>query len=145
MKSNMNYTVIVKIKTTMEQAAQECLDQLGEGANPDATQVEAFFALNNTPDAGGYCRVVVAEHIAIALQYMFDSGIESEHVEIIRVEWAGQDKVAVEKPILDDEGNDTGETETVYETQLFQVGTEDVTDEQGNIIDQRPVYLGRMA
>jgi hypothetical protein len=142
----MRLTAIIKVLSTMEQAAQECLDQLGEGARPDAEQIESFFALNNTPVAGQYCRVVVAPHIATALQYMLDSGITSEHVEIIRVEWAGQDKVAVEKPILDDEGNDTWETETVYETQLFQVGTEDVTDEQGNPTGEtRPVYLGRMA
>jgi hypothetical protein len=130
-------TAIVKVKTTMEQAAQECLDQLGEGANPDATQVEAFFALNNTPDAGGYCRVVVAEHIAIALQYMFDSGIESEHVEIIRVEWMGQDVVQT--------GIDPETDEPIYERVPFQVGTEDVLDEQGNPTGEtRPVYLGRM-
>jgi hypothetical protein len=154
-------TAIIKILTTIEQAAQECLDQLGEGARPDAEQIESFFALNNTPVAGQYCRVVVAPHIATALQYMLDSGITSEHVEIIRVEWMGQDMTEVEvddyEVTLEDgstmivhdleehpDAVATGSKSILIERTPFQVGTQDVTDEEGNVIDQQPVYLGRM-
>lgn len=139
----MVYTIIAKIKTTLEQATQEVLDLLGEGARPDAQQEEYFFALNNTPLSNGYCRIRVAEHIAVALDYLMSLGETGEHIECVRVEWNGQDRVPVEQPVLDEDGNPTGEMETVYVEQLFQTGTQDVRDEQGNVIATTPVYLGR--
>ena len=137
------YTIIAKIKTSMPEAAQEVLTLMGEGARPDAEQVECFFARNNTPVSNGYCRVIVDEHIAMALDYMLGNNMTGEHIDCIRVEWQGQDRVPVEQPIIDENGNPTGETETVYVEQLFQTGTQDVRDEQGNVIATTPVYLGR--
>lgn len=134
----MVHTIIAKIKTTLPQATQEVLDLLGEGARPDAQQEEYFFALNNTPLSNGYCRIRVAEHIAVALDYLMSLGETGEHIECVRVEWFGQDRVPVEQPVLDEDGNPTGEMETVYVEQLFQTGT--TVDELGN---EYPVYLGR--
>jgi hypothetical protein len=122
----MNYTAILKIKTTLADAAQECLALFNEGARLDASFAEETFALYNTPLQDGYVRVVVAEHIAVALQWMKDNAMTSENVEIIRVEWQGQDMIE----FTDDEGN------TIYAEELFQTGV----DEEGN-----PQYLGRMA
>lgn len=134
----MVYTIIAKIKTTLEQATQEVLDLLGEGARPDAQQEEYFFALNNTPVSNGYCRIRVDEHIAVALDYLMSLGETGEHIECVRAEWQGQDMYPVEQPVLDEEGNPTGEMETVYEERLFQTGT--YLDDEGN---EHPVYLGR--
>jgi hypothetical protein len=92
---------------------------------------------------------------------MLDSGITSEHVEIIRVEWMGQDMTEVEvddyEVTLEDgstmivhdleehpDAVATGSKSILIERTPFQVGTQDVTDEEGNVIDQQPVYLGRM-
>ena len=50
----------------------------------------------------------------------------SENVEIVRVEWHGQDRIESN----DDEGN------TIFVEELFQTGV----DAEGN-----PQYLGRMA
>jgi hypothetical protein len=76
---------------------------------------------------------------------MLDTGVTSENVEIVRVEWNGQDRVLGSIPLLDDEGNPTGETEEGYVEELFQTGTQDITDEAGNVVATVPVYLGRMA
>ena len=139
----MVHTIIAKIKTTLPQSAQEVLDLLGEGARPDAQHEEYFFALNNTPVSNGFCRIRVAEHIAVALDYLMSLGETGEHIECVRVEWNGQDRVPVEQPVLDEDGNPTGEMEEVYVERLFQTGTQDVRDEQGNVIATTPVYLGR--
>jgi hypothetical protein len=140
----MNYTAILKIKTTLADAAQECLALFNEGARLDASFAEETFALYNTPLQDGYCRVVVAEHIAAALQWLKDTEAVSENVEIVRVEWAGQDKVSGSFPLLDEEGNPTGETEEGYVEELFQTGTQDITDEAGDVVAIIPVYLGRI-
>jgi hypothetical protein len=112
----MKTTAIIKILTTLDEAIAECLALLGEGANPDYTVQEEAFKRYNTPVVNGYCRVVCDEHIATALQYFIDAGITSEHVQVIKVEWLGQDRI--------------------IETQLFQTGE----DEEGN-----PIYLGRIS
>ena len=109
-----------------EAAVAECLATFGEGARPEFQFEEEAFALYGTPVQNGYVRVVVAEHIAVALQWMKDNAMTSENVEIIRVEWQGQDMIE----FTDDEGN------TIYAEELFQTGV----DEEGN-----PQYLGRMA
>ena len=130
----MNYTAILKIKTTLADAAQECLALFNEGARLDASFAEETFALYNTPLQDGYCRVVVAEHIAAALQWLKDTEAVSENVEIVRVEWHGQDMIES----TDEEGN------TIYAEELFQTGTQDITDEAGNVVAIIPVYLGRI-
>ena len=140
----MNYTAILKIKTTLADAAQECLALFNEGARLDASFAEETFALYNTPLQDGYCRVVVAEHIATALQWMLDTGVTSENVEIVRVEWAGQDMVLIRLPLFDEEDHPTGEFEESYVEELFQTSTQDITDEAGTLIATIPVYLGRI-
>jgi hypothetical protein len=143
-------TVILQFKppydtdheTGLALLAQTALDLFGTGGNPTAAQVEEFLGWVNTPVSNGYVRVLIDDYAANALEAMGDNSVGT----LIRVERMGQDKVAVEKPVLDEDGNDTGETETVEETQLFQVGTQDVTDEQGNPTGEtRPLFLGRMA
>lgn len=124
------YTAIIRVKTDLPSVVQECLDIFGEGARLDYTCEEEAFSLCGTPVKFGYCRQIVAEHIAMALQYMLDTGITSEHVEIIRVEFLGQDRVVTG---TDEEGN------PIFEEQLFQVG--EAVDEEGN---SHQVYLGRM-
>jgi len=132
----MTYTAILKITTSLPELAQECLNLFGEGAWPDATQVESFFALNNTPPQHGYCRVIVAEHIATALQWMQDNGVTSDHGELVRVEWLGQDRVQIG---IDEDG------QPIIEKQLFEIGVEEVLDEQGQTTGAtRSVYLGRI-
>jgi hypothetical protein len=118
-------TAILKIKTTLPAVVAECLATFGEGARQQYNADEEAFALFGTPVQFGYTRVIVAPHIATALQWMQDTGVESPNVEIARVEWEGQDIVG-------------------GEDQPFQVGTQNVTDEQGNVIATQPVYLGRM-
>ena len=135
----MNYTAILKI-TSLEAAVAECLATFGEGARPEFQFEEEAFALYGTPvTPEGYVRVVVAPHIAAALQFMKDNNLTSEHVEIIRVEFNGQDMI--ESTLVDDNGIET----IGYQEQLFQTGTQDITDETGNVITTVPVYLGRMA
>ena len=130
----MNYTAILKIKTTLADAAQECLALFNEGARLDASFAEETFALYNTPLQDGYCRVVVAEHIAAALQWLKDTEAVSENVEIVRVEWHGQDMIES----TDEEGN------TIYIEELFQTGTHSILDDEGILIATIPVYLGRI-
>jgi hypothetical protein len=137
-------TVILRIKTSLAEVIAECLATFGEGARPEFQFEEEAFALYGTPAQNGYVRVVVAPHIATALQWMQDTEAVSENVEIVRVEWAGQDKVLGSIPLLDDEGNPTGETEEGYVEELFQTGTQDITDEAGDVVAIIPVYLGRI-
>jgi hypothetical protein len=128
-------TAIIHIKTTLKELATECLTLLGEGANPDFDNELYAFYYNNTPVQGGYIRIPCASHIATALQWMLDTAMTSDHAEIIKVEWLGQDMVQTG---IDAEGN------PVIEEQLFQVGMEDILDEQGAVVGARPVYLGRI-
>jgi hypothetical protein len=132
----MTTTAIIKIKTSLEELVAECLALFGEGARPDFSYVEEAFSLNNTPVSNGYIRVVCAEHIATALQWMLDTGMTSEHGEIIRVEWIGQDRVVTGQ---DEDGND------IIEEQLFLTGyTVAQSLEDGSFIPEMPVYLGRL-
>lgn len=141
------YTAIIRIKTSLEELATECLALFGEGARFEfdangtivRQQEEMTFSLCNTPVQHGYVRVIVAEHIATALQWMQDNGIESEHGELIRVEFHGQDRYPVEQL-----NAETGETETVYEEHLFEIGEQILEDEEGNYLGTIPVYLGRL-
>lgn len=128
-------TVIIKVKTTIEQVAEEA-DNLFKGGNPLATQVESFFILNNTPVQNGYCRIVVTKETAELMQKMLAAGYVSEHAEVIKVEWNGQDIV---QNGVDESGN------PVYEEQMFKVGEQEIKDESGNVIGVYPVYLGRMS
>jgi hypothetical protein len=170
-------TAIIKF-TTPEAAARECLENLGEGVHSEmldyihsidsgvnpASEVtdENIFALNNVPTANGYCRMPVAEHLAMALQYMKDSGLESPNVEIVKIEWLGQDVQEVEVDdylVILEDGSDlivhdldeypeatlTGTKSLVHKIVDFQVGTKDILDEEGNVIGTYPEYLGRMA
>jgi hypothetical protein len=130
------YTAIIRIKTDIDQAIAETLAQLGEGANPEYQQIETVFSLNNTPIVNGYVRVVVAERIAQALQQMLDAGVISEHIEVVRIEWHGQDMV--------DAGTDE-DGQPVYGRVPFQADVENVLDEDGLPTgEMRPVYLGRI-
>lgn len=115
------YTAIIRIKTNIEAAAEECNVIFGSGGHPDADRQEHFFALGCTPIQGdGYCRVIVAEHVAIGLQYLVDAGEVSENVDVIKVEWEGPEP--------------------------FEIGqTEEMTDEEGNVIPSQTVYLGGFA
>lgn len=121
-------TIIARIKTTLPEAAQECLDLIGEGANPQATQAETFFSRCNTPPQVGFIRIPVDDHIVPLLEMFKNSGYISKHVEIVRIEHHGQDIVEV----IDDEG-------TRYEEQPFQVG---VTENEDGTFT--PQYLGRI-
>lgn len=126
-------TVILKITTSLDQLAEDCNRLLGEGANPEAEKVEDFFSRNNTQPSNGYIRAKITPEMADKLQYMLDQGITSEHGEVVRIEWHGQNKVVTGK---DEWGND------VIEHQLFKTGTEDVLDADDNPTGEtRPVYL----
>lgn len=129
-------TAIFKIKTSLKNAAQESLDTFGQGGRPEFTREEEAFSLCNTPVQNGYVRVIVAPHIAQALEYMRGKKMTGGHADLVRIEWHGQDVVETG---VDEEGNPT------YEQQLFQVGEEDVLDENNKVIGKRPVYLGRIA
>jgi len=129
-------TIIAQIKTTIKEAAQEVMDLFGEGARPDAEKIEDFFALNNSVLGGGYTRIRVAQHIAMALDYLMGEEITGEHIACLRVEWHGQDRVESTDP-------ETGET--TYVEEYFQTGTQDILDDEGNVIATVPVYLGRFA
>lgn len=84
-------TAVIRIKTTMDNVVQECLGLFGEGARTTPGRVEEHFALGNTTEQEGYFRVVVAQHIALALEYVTAQGFISEHAEFIKVEWTGQE------------------------------------------------------
>jgi len=84
-------TAILKLKTTMPALAAECLELFSEGARPDSNDPYYFFSLCNTEPINGYFRVIVADHIAVELQWMMDNGKTSENAELIKVEWDGQD------------------------------------------------------
>lgn len=137
-------TAILKVLTTLPELATECLLLLGEGARPEATQEEMFFSLCNTPVQNGFIRIPVADHIATALQWMQDNNVTSEHAEIIRVEWDGQDMVPGLITMVDEEGIKTT-TESLIEIPLMVGQTEEQVLEDGTVIPSQPIYLGRMA
>jgi hypothetical protein len=110
-------TAILKIKTTIEQVAQEALEVFGRGGNPTAEQIEGFLGYVNTPIQGdGYVRVLIGTEFGQALEYIHEN-YGSPNADLVRVEWLGQDIV--------------GEEEQLFQTSI---------DEEGN-----PVYLGRIS
>lgn len=146
-------TAILKLKppydadpdAAIRELAQFSLDNFGEGGRPDEACFENRCGYANTPippEANGYVRVQIGVAYGMALEYI-EANYNNPIASLIAVEWNGQDMYPVEQPVLDDEGNPTGEMETVYVEQLFQTGTQDVRDEQGNVIGTHPVYLGR--
>lgn len=82
-------TAILKVKTTLDNVAAECQSLFGEGARFAPDREEHHFAFGNTPVFEGYCRVNVATHIGVALEYLAQT-YTSEHVELVMVEWEGQ-------------------------------------------------------
>lgn len=82
-------TVILRIKTSMDELAVECLELFGEGARIGAVRDEEHFALGNTPVQEGYVRIVVAQHIAMALEYVLTE-YQSVNADLIEVEWDNQ-------------------------------------------------------
>lgn len=82
-------TAILKVKTTLDQVAAECQSLFGEGARFVPDREEHRFAFGNTPVFEGYCRVNIAPHIGMALEYLAGN-YESENVELVVVEWEGQ-------------------------------------------------------
>jgi len=143
-------TAILKLKSpydadpdaAIRELAQFSLDNLGEGGRPDDECFENRCGYANTPVSNGYVRVLIGAAYGMALEYI-DEHYDNPIADLVRVEWNEQDRVPVEQPVLDEQGNPTGEMETVYVEQLFQTGTQDVLDEQGNVIATTPVYLGR--
>ncbi|MCB5270497.1 MAG: hypothetical protein LHW56_01475 [Candidatus Cloacimonetes bacterium] len=143
-------TAILKLKppydadpdAAIRELAQFSLDNFGEGGRPDEACFENRCGYCNTPVSNGYVRVLIGKAYGVALEYI-EANYDNPIAELVRVEWNGQDRVPVEQPVLDEDGNSTGEMETVYVEQLFQTGTQDVLDEQGNVIATTPVYLVR--
>jgi hypothetical protein len=129
-------TAILKIKTTIEQVAQEALEVFGRGGNPTAEQIEGFLGYVNTPVSGdGYVRVLIGKEFGQALEYIHEN-YGSEHADLVRVEWLGQDRVVTGQ---DEDGND------IIEEQLFLTGyTVAQSLEDGSFIPEQPVCLGRM-
>lgn len=95
-------TVILKIKTSLHETAEEALALYGEGGNPNAVQVEDFVGYVNTPPVNGYVRMLTTEAYCMALEYIAANG-GSVNADLVRVEWEGQ------QPFVcgtDGEGND---------------------------------------
>jgi hypothetical protein len=126
-------TAILKIKTSLPELAAECLSLFGEGSRLEDAGTLYWFKRNNTEPRNGYIRIPMLTHMAMGLEYVTSQGYVSPNAELIRIEWYGQDMVNVGT-----------EEEPVYEEQLFQVGTIDITDEEGTVTGQRPEYLGRI-
>lgn len=87
-------TAILKIKTTLTQAAAEALAVFGEGGNPEAAQVEDYLGIVNTPEINGYVRLAIPPSFGLALEYIAANG-GSEHADLVRVEWDGQEEFIV--------------------------------------------------
>ena len=77
---------ILKIKTTLAETAQECLDLFGRGANIEAQKAEDFLAYINTPLLAGFCRVRIDEEFGTALEQIEAAG-GSVNADLVRVEW----------------------------------------------------------
>ena len=80
--------------------AQECLDNFGEGMNPDAEIQEGFGVLSNTPVQEGYYRFTATPAFAQAIEYVFTK-YKSQYAELIRVE-------DVQRPFLLPSGEELG-------------------------------------
>jgi hypothetical protein len=123
--------------------AQFSLDEFKHGGRPDETNRNNRLGYANSDVSHHYVRAQIGQAYGQALEYV-QQFYPNDIAELIKVEWDGQNRVPVEQPILDDEGNPTGEMETVYVEQLFQTGTQDILDEQEQVIATVPVYLGRI-
>lgn len=82
-------TIVLRVKTSLHEIADECLTLFGEGSRPFADREENYFALNNTTVQNGYVRIAVAQHIAMALEYVLTE-YTSVNADLIEVEWLGQ-------------------------------------------------------
>lgn len=87
-------TAILKIKTSLAEAAKEALSVFGEGGNPEAAQVEDFLGVANTPEVNGFTRVAIKPAFGMALEFIAENG-GSEHADLIAVEWEGQQEFQV--------------------------------------------------
>ena len=98
-------TVICKIKPgySILQVAAEIKAAFGKGGNPDATISEEYVGwVNTAPTPDGYFRAAFDEAYATACQYIADNG-GAETVELIRIEWDGQEMFQVGE-YLDQDG-----------------------------------------
>lgn len=81
-------TAILKVKTTLHDLADECMTLFGEGARPHADREEHYFAFQNTTVQEEYVRIIIAQHIAMALEYVLTE-YTSVNADLIGVEWEG--------------------------------------------------------
>lgn len=81
-------TTVLRVKTNMHDLADECMQLFNEGARPHADREEHFFALGNTTVQEGYVRVITAQHIAMALEYVLTTYV-SINADLVHVEWDG--------------------------------------------------------
>lgn len=88
-------TAIFKLKTDLPSLAQECQELFGEGSRSAPDRVEHTFALCNTIVEEGHLRIVVAQHIALALEYVTAQGYVSPNAELVKLEWDGQEEFAL--------------------------------------------------
>lgn len=98
-------TVICKIKPgyTIEQIAAEIKTAFGIGGNPEAPITEEYVGwVNTAPTPDGYFRAAFDEAYAAACQYISDNG-GAETVELIKIEWDGQEMFQVGE-YLDQDG-----------------------------------------
>lgn len=137
-------TAILKLKpqydadpdTAVDLLAQWSNDTYGEGGLPGDAVFENRLGFVNTTVSNRYLRTRIGTAYGMAMEWIEESG-GNPIAELVRVEWRGQDMVDTDT--VDEDGN------AIYEKQLFQTGTQDVTDEQGTVIDTVPVYLPRCA
>lgn len=131
-------TAIFSLKTSLAELAAECLELFGEGARTEDCGEAYWFRRNSTRVEHGYVRIPMLPHMAVGLDYVVnDLGYVSPNADLIRIEPFGQDMVQTG---TDEDG------QPIIEEQLFQVGmTEPLTLEDGTVIPERPIYLGRMA
>lgn len=122
------YTIVVKVLTSLQALAAEVLELMGEGARIEDCGELSWFKRNNTRIEGGFCRIVVDEHIAVALDYIKDQHT-SPNCDLLRIEWHGQDYLMDE---------DTGEL--VYSPITWE---ETYTDED-DVEKTRTRQLGRI-
>lgn len=121
-------------EAAIRELAQFSLDNFGEGGRPDDECFENRCGYANTPVSNGYVRVLIGTAYSQALEYI-EENFPNPIAELICVERHGQDMV--DSGEVDEEGN------PIYTEMLFQTGTQDVRDEQGNVVATTPVYLGR--
>lgn len=74
--------------------ANEVKAVFGEGGNAEAPIIEEYIGFVNSPIQNGYVRVLIGKAFGMALEYIQDHG-GSEHAELIKVEWDGQEMVQV--------------------------------------------------